>query len=93
MNRSKKDAKNKGEWNKIIKMFPNDKTLKVFSLLQFINEKPRTIVEIEKKLKVSKRSVYRYIDVLIALKVEVNKDTGSFYIPSYTCFCCGKKVG
>jgi hypothetical protein len=66
------------------------KILRVLDLIRMLHSRPRTIEDIMIKLKISNRSLYRYLKLLGALEIKVDKsDKKTIYIPKDQCPICG----
>lgn len=70
------------------------KMLRLLHLLTILSDGRHTIAEIAEQLNQRPRTVYRYINILEALEIPVDKDLhGKYFLASDVCPLCGCEKG
>lgn len=66
------------------------KILKILTLIQLLRNHRYTITRIAKQLDTSKRTAYRYIEMLEFMEIPIDKDfEGKYFIAQGHCPLCG----
>lgn len=69
------------------------KMRRVLSLIILLCKKRQTITQLARHLNTTERTVYRYIDLLKSLNIELDKDLdGQWFIVDFNCPVCGQEV-
>jgi predicted transcriptional regulator len=66
------------------------KILRVVALVKYLMKSARTTEEIAEEFSVSERTIYRYLNLMESLDIELDQDfNGRYFVADYSCPVCG----